>query len=126
MDFVIVHENKELCSSEKKENIKMVYKKLVERVNKESEELKTNEEIDAYESLRLNYELNYNVKELKKIAKYYKINIRKQRKENIVEMLTLFETNPENVDIVEHRKLMWFYFESLLEDPFFSSYMIVD
>ena len=126
MDFLIVNENKELRSSKKKQNIKIVYEKLLDRVNKESEELKSNEEIDNYESLRLNYELNYNVKELKKIAQYYKLSVRKQKKKNIIEMITLFEVNPENIEIVEHRKLMWFYFETLQEDSFFSNYIICE
>lgn len=102
------------------------YNKILESVNSKYEELKNNNETDKYECLKLDYSLNTTVKELKKIASYYKLEIRKKNKEALIESVVLFELNPENLDFVENRKLMWHYFETLKEDSFFRKYIIVD
>ena len=102
------------------------YNKILETVNNSYEERKTNDDLDTYECLKLDYALNTTVKELKKIASYYKIDIRKKNKEGLIESVVLFEMNKENTDIVDYRKLMWHYFESLKNDTFFRKYIICD
>ncbi len=102
------------------------YNKILETVNTNYDKLKNNDETDMYECLKLDYSLNTTVKELKKIATYYKLEIRKKNKEALIESVVLFELNPENLDFVENRKLMWHYFETLKEDPFFRKYIIIE
>ena len=82
--------------------------------------------MDKYESLKLDYSLNTTVKELRKIAGYYELDVRKKKKSDLIETIVFFEMNKENIDIVDNRKLMWHYFETLKEDPFFRKYIIVD
>ena len=117
MEFVI-EENKNINNYD--------YNKILENVNTKYEKIKNNDETDRYECLKLDYSLNTNVKELKKIANYYKLEIRKKNKVALIESVVLFELNPENLDFVENRKLMWYYFETLKEDPFFRRYIIID
>lgn len=117
MEFVI-EENKNINNYD--------YNKILENVNTKYEKIKNNDETDRYECLKLDYSLNTTVKELKKIANYYKLEIRKKNKVALIESVVLFELNPENLDFVENRKLMWYYFETLKEDPFFRRYIIID
>lgn len=102
------------------------YNKILESVNNKYTEIKNSEEVDKYESLKLDYLLNTTVKELRKIALYYELNIRKKNKSDLIESIVFFEMNKENIDIVDNRKLMWHYFETLKRDIFFKKYIIID
>lgn len=102
------------------------YDELLNDVNSKHEEKEKQLSEDKYNSLLLDYELNYNVKQLKMIADYYNLSIRKKKKLEIIHMLIDYETNEENIGIVEMRKTQWFYFNELLSDPFFEKYIITD
>ena len=102
------------------------YDELLNDVNSKHEEKEKQFDEDKYNSLLLDYELNYNVKHLKMIAEYYNLSIRKKKKLEIIHMLIEYETNEENIGIVEMRKTQWFYFNELLSDPFFEKYIITD
>ena len=97
------------------------YNKILESVNNKYTEIKNSEEVDKYESLKLDYLLNTTVKELRKIALYYELNM-----SDLIESIVFFEMNKENIDIVDNRKLMWHYFETLKRDIFFKKYIIID
>lgn len=76
---------------------------------------------DATMAMQLEYTLNYNVKQLKSIASYYKINTRNMKKEEIIENIILFEVTEENQNIVYQRKRLWYFVEELKNDEFFNN-----
>ena len=75
---------------------------------------------DTSFALELEYSTNYTVKSLGQIFEYYEISKRKLRKDEMVQMLIMFEEEPVNTEIVEKRKRMWSYVEELKEDKYFS------
>ena len=75
-------------------------------------------------ALEIEYNTNYTVKSLGQILDYYEISKRKLRKDEMVQMLIMFEEDPENIEIVEKRKRMWSYVNELKEDKYFSKYII--
>ena len=70
----------------------------------------------------LNYNLNYNVKQLLQICDYYGIakTMRQQKcnKDEIIMMLVDFEVSEENSEIVTKRQLLWYYVNELKNDSF--------
>ena len=79
---------------------------------------------DTSFALELEYSTNYTVKSLGQILDYYDVSKRKMRKDEIVQMLIMFEEDPINMEIVKKRKRMWSYVEELKEDTYFSKYII--
>ena len=79
---------------------------------------------DIFFALEIEYNTNYTVKSLGQILDYYEISKRKLRKDEMVQMLIMFEEDPENIEIVEKRKRMWSYVNELKEDKYFSKYII--
>ena len=79
---------------------------------------------DTYFSMELEYSINHTVKSLGQILDYYDISRRKMRKDEMVQMLIMFEEDPENIEIVERRRRMWSYVDELKEDKYFSKYII--
>lgn len=74
-----------------------------------------------------NYELNFNVKQLMLICEYYNIkDIRtnKLKKQDIIEQIILFESNPENIEIVTKRKELWYYIDELKNDKMMKRFVI--
>ena len=84
--------------------------------------------IDLLESCAVNYEVNYNVKQLLLICEYY--NIAKQLRTNkcnktdIINTLVLFENDPENFEIMLKRKQLWFYINECKNDKFMKKYVL--
>ena len=72
----------------------------------------------------LDYGTNYTVKSLGQILDYYDISKRKMRKDEMVQMLVMFEEDPFNMEIVERRKRLWLHVEELKEDKYFSKFVI--
>lgn len=74
----------------------------------------------------LNYQLNYNIKQLTCICEYYGIKIKKHgiRKEDIIHQIVLFEINIDNFEKVSKRLNMWFYIEELKKDAFMKKYIL--
>jgi hypothetical protein len=74
-----------------------------------------------------NYELNFNVKQLMLICEYYNIkDIRtnKLKKQDIIEQIILFESNPENIEVVTKRKELWYYIDELKNDKMMKRFVI--
>ena len=75
----------------------------------------------------LNYNLNYNVKQLLQICDYYGIakTMRQQKcnKDEIIMMLVDFEASEENSEIVTKRQLLWYYVNELKNDSFMKKYI---
>ena len=81
---------------------------------------------DSYIMQELDYQENFTVKMLGHILDYYKINKRKMKKIDMIDAIILFENNEENAQLVEQRKLLWFYVNELREDTFFQKYILFD
>ena len=112
--------------SEKKET-NVTYENLVKKVDDETNDFFNNEDysnMDSYVALELDYNENYNKKDLEKIADYYSISKRKKRKAELVQDIVLFELDPLNSDITNRRKTMWFYMEEIMNDNYLSKFLI--
>ena len=66
-------------------------------------------------------------KELLKIANYYNIKKAKtMKKEDLINNIIVFETDPENIELVERRKTLWFYYNELKRDDYFKKLILND
>ena len=72
------------------------------------------------------YNENYTLKDLQKIAEYYEISHRKQCKVELVETIVGFEDNSENSELVKQRKKMWFYMKCIKQDKRLRQFLIFD
>ena len=76
----------------------------------------------------INYEVNYNIKQLLLICEYYKISkilkTNKCNKGDIIKALVFFENNSNNYEIVLKRKQLWFYMNELKNDKFMKKYVL--
>lgn len=86
----------------------------------------TDNELDDYIALELNYTTNYLKKELEHIAKYYDISTRRKRKEQIIEEIVIFEKDPENYEKVSRRQQLWGYMQEIKTDKYLSKFLILD
>ena len=77
----------------------------------------------------LNYKINYTVKQLLQICDYYgilkNIKLMKANKDEIINSIVFFETNPDNYDMTVKRKQMWYYIEELKSDKFMKKFVCV-
>jgi hypothetical protein len=81
---------------------------------------------DDYIALEIEYNSNYTRKELDHIADYYGISKRKKRKNQLVEEIVIFEKEPENMENVHRRKMLWYYVEEIKSDKYLSKFLILD
>lgn len=76
----------------------------------------------------LNYNENFTVKQLLIICEYYgfakEMKTNKFNKEQIINFLVSFESDPNNSDIVFKRQNMWFYINELKNDKFMKKFVI--
>ena len=76
----------------------------------------------------LDYNSNYNVKQLLTICDYYgllkEIKTNKLKKDEIISFLIDFEENMENSLIVYKRKQLWYFIEELKNDKFMKKYIL--
>ena len=77
-------------------------------------------------ALEIEYNSNYNRKELDHIADYYGISKRKKKKNQLVEEIVIFEKEPENMENVHRRKMLWYYVEEIKSDKYLSKFLILD
>lgn len=77
-----------------------------------------------YMKLQLHYNDNFTVKDLHKICDYYDINKRKLCKDQLVDVIVLYELDTHNLLVVQTRKQLWFYMNELNADKFFKKYII--
>ena len=74
-----------------------------EKVEKKTNELNfTN--LDCFMALELDYNENYLKTDLVHICNYYDISTRKKRKDELANLITLFEMEPVNIGLVMRRK----------------------
>ena len=76
----------------------------------------------------IHYKENFTVKELLLICDYYGVSKTlksyKCNKDEIVQFLVVYESNPKNSDIVFKRQNMWFYINELKNDKFMKKYVL--
>jgi hypothetical protein len=72
----------------------------------------------------INYYTYYNVKDLHKILDYYSLPKTKLKKDELIQMIVLYENDFNNYEIVQRRKLMWHYIEELKNDEFMKKYIL--
>ena len=73
---------------------------------------------------KVDYMENYRVDDLKKIAKYYELQINRKKKEELVEDIIVFEDSLENLETVQTRLMYWEYLEELKSHPFFKQFIV--
>lgn len=76
----------------------------------------------------LNYNDNFTVRQLLIICEYYgfakDVKTNKYNKEQIINFLVSFESDPKNSDIVFKRQNMWFYMNELKNDKFMKKFIL--
>ena len=98
---------------------------LTEIMNKEVKNDIGND-FDDFLPMFLHFKENYLKKDLDKIADYYNISKRKKKKDELIEDIVIFELSKENEEIVNRRKLLWFYMEEIKNDNYLSKFLIFD
>ena len=76
------------------------------------------------EQLKLYYNTNYTIKTLLQILQYYGLQKNKMVKEEIIQVLLFFETDPANKLTVEKRLRLWNNIQELKADSYFSKYIL--
>ena len=79
---------------------------------------------DNMTALHVDYFENYNLKMLYHIANYYNIPKKKLRKEELIQLIILFENDPDNTLAVYNRKRFWHYLHVLKSDQYFGKFII--
>ncbi len=74
--------------------------------------------------LELDYSTNYTVKSLGQIMDYYELSYRKLKKDEIIQILVLFENDPLNWELVERRRHFWDNIAELKEDKYFKKFIV--
>ena len=109
----------------------VTYESLKQKVDKETDNLSENNldlemDMDDYIAMEINYNENYTKKQIDLIADYYGISKRKKKKGELIEELVIFEKEPENYDITQRRKTLWFYMDEINNDSFLSKFLILE
>lgn len=71
---------------------------------------------DTFVAKQLDYQENYLIADLKKIADYYEIPTRKLRKDDIIQEIVIYESNPDNSETYLKRLQSWYWLKELKED----------
>jgi hypothetical protein len=79
---------------------------------------------DALYNDYLDYMNNYTVKNLSNILGYYNINKNKLVKDEMVQIIILFENEPSNKNIVYQRKRLWKNILELKNNEYFKKYIL--
>tara|TARA_R110001592_G_scaffold63219_5_gene193517 strand:+ start:2852 stop:3229 length:378 start_codon:yes stop_codon:yes gene_type:complete len=69
---------------------------------------------------------SYTVKQLYLILQYYDICKGRMCKDEIIQTILLFETDEDNLNIVNKRKYLWSIATQLKNDDFFCKYIVID
>mgnify|MGYP001323613085 CR=1 FL=1 len=91
----------------------------------EDNEIETDLEISKEFLLEMEFN-KYTLKEIYLFCDYYKLSKYRKKKNELVKNLIEFEVNPENLDIVETRRILWNYLITLKEDSFFKKFILCD
>jgi hypothetical protein len=114
-----------------KDDIGLTFDELENFIEEKEKEMTSNIDYDDNYSemfflLEQEYNENYTKKELELIAGYYDISKRKKKKLDLIQEIIIFEQNELNYEIVERRKLHWFYLEQLSNDDYLKQFIIIN
>lgn len=114
-----------------KDDIGLTFDELENFIEEKEKEMTSNIDNDDNYSemfflLEQEYNENYTKKELELIAGYYDISKRKKKKLDLIQEIIIFEQNELNYEIVERRKLHWFYLEQLSNDDYLKQFIIIN
>ena len=90
------------------------------------EDIEQSYDIYDIEELELCYKTNYNVKALTQLLQYYGIYKSKMVKDEMLQVLLFFETDPQNKSIVHKRLRLWQNLKELKTDAFLGKYILFD
>ena len=80
---------------------------------------------DFPQRLELFYTINYTIKMLERAFEYYNIKKKKgMKKDEMVQLLVLFECEPENFHIVQRRNTLLKYIDELKTDNYFKNFIL--
>ena len=79
---------------------------------------------DNFVAKQLDYQENYLLVDLKKIAEYYDIATRKLKKDELVQEIVLFESDPNNSETYLRRLQAWYWLKELKEDTKLKQYIL--
>jgi len=117
---------------QEKGNEEVTYEELLANVNSTVEQLSSDSDTEIgmmmsdYVAQELNYNENFTLKQLHRIAEYYSISKRKKKKTELIEEIVIFENMPENCEIVNRRATLWSYIEEIKQDKYLSKFLILD
>tara|TARA_Y100000816_G_scaffold285669_2_gene265623 strand:+ start:2320 stop:2694 length:375 start_codon:yes stop_codon:yes gene_type:complete len=94
-----------------------------EKVEKKTNELNFSN-LDSFMALEMDYTENYLKTDLVHICNYYGISTRKKRKDELANLITLFESEQSNMGFVMRRKYLWNCMEELTTDPYLKKFLI--
>ena len=72
----------------------------------------------------MDYDINYNIKYLIAILEYYGFKKGKLKKQEIISKIATYESEPDNILIVENRKKLFENFIELKNHPFFKKFIL--
>ena len=110
----------------RKKKVKVDINEIIDLVNEEYK-MCSKEDDNVFTDIaqkQILYDQQFLKKELEIIADYYCISKRKKTKIELIQDIVLYETDPTNFEIVEKRKLMWFYLNELKTDRYLKKFII--
>ena len=115
------------------EKVNVTYEELLANVNSTVGKLSSSDSetdigmmMSDYVAQELNYNENYTLRQLYRIAEYYDISKRKNKKTELIEEIVVFENQPENCEIVNRRATLWSYMEEIKQDKYLSKFLILE
>tara|TARA_B100000941_G_C28427908_1_gene512531 strand:- start:40 stop:546 length:507 start_codon:yes stop_codon:yes gene_type:complete len=82
--------------------------------------------LDECLAMSVNYNENFTLKDLQKIAEYYEISTRKLSKAELIEHIIAYEDNTHNNTKTKQRKKLWHYMKEIKRDKYLRSFLIFD
>ena len=79
---------------------------------------------DCYLAKQLDYQENYLIADLKKIADYYDIPTRKLRKDELIQEIVLYESDPSHSEVFLKRVQAWYWLKEFKEDTKLKQYIL--
>ena len=113
-------------NAEQEEN----FKKILKEFNEHDFEMDYDhdyymEDIDTKLQEKVNYELNYNFKQLSLILEFYGLKTSKLKKQEMIEQIMSFEKNvSENYETIMKRKMYWYCMNEFKNDKFMKRFVI--
>ena len=92
--------------------------------NMKINEMTSYNELDNFVAKQLDYQENYIMVDLKKIADYYEISTRKMRKEELIQEIIIYEIDPSHSETVFKRLQAWSWLKELKEDQKLKQYIL--